>query len=462
MREKKKFELPHIYVLLSAIIIVCTILTWILPTGEFLRKANEAGIEVAVPGTYHLVDRSPVGFFAMVQSFYKGMVDAGPVIFFVFVSFSSIGLILETGAINGLIANILRNSKDKTQIMIIPIFITLIGVASSTIGVFEEMMPFIPVFAGICVAMGYDAIVGMSIVALGTAIGYSGAIVNPFTVGMAQNIAGLPQLSGAWYRIICHITLIIVASIYTMRYARRIKNDPRASFAYGDSNKHELDNEELMSYRFGIREKLVLLILAAGIATIVYGSYNYGWYFNETNAVFLLMGISSALVMGWNFTKIAENISKSFTDVAMACMMIGIARGILIVLKDGNIIDTIVYGLSIPLSHLPKVLMGPAMLIFQTVLNFFIPSGSGQAVTSMPIMAPLADLLGISRQISVLAFQFGDGFSNIVWPTAFAPIVCGIAGVKLEKWWKFILPLFGLILVAQSILLMIAIIINYV
>ena len=462
MKEKKKFELPHIYVLLSAIIIVCTILTWILPTGEFLRKANEAGIEVAVPGTYHLVDRSPVGFFDMIQSFYKGMVDAGPVIFFVFVSFSSIGLILETGAINGLIANILRNSKDKTQIMIIPIFITLIGIASSTIGVFEEMMPFIPVFAGICVAMGYDAIVGMSIVALGTAIGYSGAIVNPFTVCMAQNIAGLPQLSGAWYRIICHITLIIVASIYTMRYARRIKNDPQLSFVYGDSNKHELDNEELMSYRFGIREKLVLLILAAGIAVIVYVSYNYGWYFNETNAVFLLMGISSALVMGWSFTKIAENISKSFTDVAMACMMIGIARGILIVLKDGNIIDTIVYGLSIPLSYLPKVLMGTAMLVFLTILNFFIRSGSGQAVTSMPIMAPLADLLGISRQVSVLAFQFGDGFSNIVWPTAFAPIVCGIAGVKLEKWWKFIIPLFGLILIAQSVLLMVAIIINYV
>ena len=462
MKEKKKFKLPHIYVLLSAIIIICTILTWILPTGEFLREANKAGVEVAVPGTYHLVDRSPVGFFAMVQSFYKGMVDAGPVIFFVFISFSSIGLILETGAINGLIANILRNSKDKTQIMIIPIFITLIGVASSTIGVFEEMMPFIPVFAGICVAMGYDAIVGMSIVALGTAIGYSGAIVNPFTVGMAQSIAGLPLLSGAWYRIICHITLIIVASIYTMRYARKVKNDPQLSFVYGDSNKHELNNEELMSYRFGIREKLVLLILAVGIAVIVYGSYNYGWYFNETNAVFLLMGISSALVMGWSFTKIAENISKSFTDVAMACMMIGIARGILIVLKDGNIIDTIVYGLSIPLSYLPKVLMGPAMLVFQTILNFFIPSGSGQAVTSMPIMAPLADLLGISRQVSVLAFQFGDGFSNIVWPTAFAPIVCGIAGVKLEKWWKFIIPLFGLIVIAQSVLLMIAIIINYV
>ena len=462
MKEKKKFKLPHIYVLLSAIIIICTILTWILPTGEFLREANKAGVEVAVPGTYHLVDRSPVGFFAMVQSFYKGMVDAGPVIFFVFISFSSIGLILETGAINGLIANILRNSKDKTQIMIIPIFITLIGVASSTIGVFEEMMPFIPVFAGICVAMGFDAIVGMSIVALGTAIGYSGAIVNPFTVGMAQSIAGLPLLSGAWYRIICHITLIIVASIYTMRYAKKVKNDPQLSFVYGDSNKHELNNEELMSYRFGIREKLVLLILAVGIAVIVYGSYNYGWYFNETNAVFLLMGISSALVMGWSFTKIAENISKSFTDVAMACMMIGIARGILIVLKDGNIIDTIVFGLSIPLSYLPKVLMGPAMLVFQTILNFFIPSGSGQAVTSMPIMAPLADLLGISRQVSVLAFQFGDGFSNIVWPTAFAPIVCGIAGVKLEKWWKFILPLFGLIVIAQSVLLMIAIIINYV
>lgn len=458
---KKKFELPHIYVLLSSIIIVCAILTWILPTGEFVRKANEAGIEVAIPGTYHLVEKSPVGFFATVQSLYKGMVDAGPVIFFVFVSFSSIGLILETGAINGLIANILRNSKDKTQIMIIPIFITLIGIISSTIGVFEEMMPFIPVFAGICVAMGYDPIVGMAIVALGTAVGYSGAVVNPFTVGMAQSIAELPQLSGAWYRIICHIAMIIVTSLYVMSYAKKIKKDPVKSLTYGDENKHSVTSEELMNYTFGIREKLVLLTLILGIATIVYGSYNFGWYFNETNAVFLLMGIISALIMGWSFNKIAENIAKNFTDVAMACMMIGIARGILIVLKDGNIIDTIVYGLSIPLSYLPKFLMGPAMLIFQTLLNFFIPSGSGQAVTSMPIMAPLADLLGISRQVSVLAFQFGDGFSNIVWPTAFAPIVCGIAGVKLDKWWKFIVPLFGLVVITQSILLMVAIMINY-
>ncbi|NMW85671.1 YfcC family protein [Peptoniphilus sp. AGMB00490] len=459
---KKKFELPHIYVLLGLIIVICAILTWILPTGEFIREANEAGIEVAVPGTYHIVEKSPVGFFATLQSFYKGMVDAGPVIFFVFISYSAIGLILETGAINGLIANILRNSKDKTQIMIVPIFITLIGIISSTIGVFEEMMPFIPVFAGICVAMGYDTIVGMAIVALGTAVGYSGAVVNPFTVGMAQSIAELPQLSGAWYRIICHIVMIIVTSLYVVKYARKIRLDPTKSLIYGDDSKHIITNEEMMNYKFEIREKIVLLILAIGIATIVYGSYNFGWYFNETNAVFLLMGILSAIVMGWNFNKIAESIAKNFTDIAMACMMIGIARGILIVLKDGNIIDTIVYGLSIPLSYLPKVLMGPAMLIFQTLLNFFIPSGSGQAVTSMPIMAPLSDLLGISRQIAVLAFQFGDGFSNIVWPTAFAPIICGIAGVKLEKWWKFIVPLFGLVFLTQSILLIIAIIINYV
>lgn len=214
-------------------------------------------------------------------------------------------------------------------------------------------------------------------------------------------------------------------------------------------------------YEFGIREKLVLLILVLGIITVIYGSSNYGWYFNEVNAVFLIMGILSSIIIGWKPNDIAEKVAKNFESAAVACMMIGIARGILVVLTEGNIIDTIVYGLSLPLSTLPKVLMGPAMLAFQTILNFFIPSGSGQAVTSMPIMAPLADLLGISRQVSVLAFQFGDGLSNILWPTAFAPMIAGLAGIKLEKWWKFFIPLFSLLFITQSILMMLAIMIGY-
>lgn len=460
--KRRKFKLPHIYVLLIGIMVFCTILTWILPAGEFDRITNSEGIEVAVAGTYHRIESSPIGIFEMIQAIYKGMVEAAPVVFFVFVSFASIGLIIETGAFNGLVAFLLGVLKGNSRVIIIPIFLTLLGAGSSTIGVFEEIMPFIPIFVGITIAMGYDALVGLAIVSLGAGMGYSGAFMNPFTVGTAQTIAGVPLMSGSGYRIFSHLIMIIVASVYIIRYALKVQDDKTKSILYGEELQG-LENGELnpQDYKFGIREKLVLLTLLLGIMTVVYGSSNYGWYFDEINAVFLIMGIVSSMIMGWGPSTIAEKVAKNFEASAVACMMIGIARGILVILTNGHIIDTIVYGLSLPLSSLPKLLMGPAMLAFQTVLNFFIPSGSGQAVTSMPIMAPLSDLLGISRQISVLAFQFGDGLSNILWPTAFAPMVAGLAGIKLEKWWKFFIPLFILLFITQSLLMMIAIAIGY-
>lgn len=456
-QKKKKFELPHIFVLLFSIIVVCAIATWLLPAGEFERAVNEAGTEVVVPGTYHTVESSPVGPFETIKSIYNGMLNGGGVIFFVFIAYASIGLIISTGAFNGLVAGLLKVLKGKTRAIIIPIFIAVLGCASSTIGVFEEAFPFIPIFVGIAIAMGYDAVVGLAIVALGTGIGYSGAVMNPFTVGTAQSIAGLPQMSGAGFRIICHIMMIIVASVYTIRYALKVQADPSKSLVRGDNFSHlTMNPEEIEKHPFGIREKLVLCVLAAGIAVIVWGTKFKGWYFEDLSGVFLIMGVVSSLIMGWGPNVIAKKVAQSFSDIAVACMMIGFARGILVVLQNGHIIDTVVYGLSIPLSKLPGWVAGEAMLLVQTLLNFLIPSGSGQAVTSMPIMAPLADLCGVSRQVAVLAFQFGDGLSNILWPTAMAPIMCGIAGVKMDKWWKFLIPLFLFLFLTQGVLIAIA------
>ena len=454
-KQKKKFELPHIFVLLSAIILVCAIATWLLPAGEFERAVNEAGTEVVVPGTYHTVESSPVGLFDSIKAIYNGMLNGADVIFFVFIAYAAIGLIISTGAFNGLVAGLLKVLKGKTRAVIIPIFILVLGCASSTIGVFEEAFPFIPIFVGI--ALGYDAVVGLAIVALGTGLGYSGAVMNPFTVGMAQSIAGLPQMSGIPFRLVCHLTMIVVASAFTIRYALKVQADPAKSLVHGDSFDHlTMNPEEIEKHPFGIREKLVLGVLAAGIAVIVWGTKVKGWYFEDLSGVFLIMGIISSLIMGWGPNIIAKKVARSFADIAVACMMIGFARGILVVLQNGHIIDTVVYALSIPLSKLPGWISGEAMLIVQTLLNFLIPSGSGQAVTSMPIMAPLADLCGISRQVAVLAFQFGDGLSNIIWPTAMTPIMCGIAGVKMDKWWKFIVPLFLILLVTQGVLIAIA------
>ncbi|MGE4276044.1 MAG: YfcC family protein [Lawsonibacter sp.] len=458
LNKKKKFTLPHIYALLFGIIVVCTILTWILPAGEFDRIVNEAGRTVAVAGSFHTVDPTPVGFFQMFQQIYNGMVDAAPVTFFVFISYASINIMISSGAFNGFVAFLLRVFKGKSRVAIIPIFIIIIGSASSTLGLFEETFPFIPVFAGIAVAMGFDPIVGLAIVALGAGMGYSGAAMNPFTVGIAQSIAEVPAMSGMGFRVFCHVCMIVVGSLLTVRYALKIQSDPTKSLMYGEDYSHvSMSESDVQNAPFGTREKLVLLVLVAGIAAVVYGSKTYGWYFAELSALFMIMGILSAIIMGWGPTKISKLYEKGFTDVAMACMMIGLARGILMVLKAGTIIDTVVYYLSLPLSLFPAWMSAIAMLIMQTLLNFLIPSGSGQAATSMPIMAPLADLLGLHRDVAVLAFQFGDGLSNIVWPTGLVAVMAGMAGVKLEKWWKFMVPVFLALILTQSVLMVIAV-----
>ena len=461
LEKKKKLSLPHIYVLLFAIIVVCTILTWVLPAGEFDRVVNDANRSVAVAGTFHTVEQSPVGPFEMFQAVYNGMCDAGSVTFFVFISYASINIIIRSGAFNGLVAGLLKIFKGKARVAIIPIFMFIVGIASSTIGLFEEWFPFVPVFAGLATAMGFDPVVGVAIVALGAGMGYSGATINPFTVGIAQGIAEVAPMSGIGYRFFCHMVMLAVASIFVIRYALKIQADPTKSLVYGETEHNSMNETDVQNAPFGIREKLVLLVLLAGIVTVVYGCKVYGWYFAELSAVFMVMGILSAIIMGWGPNKIGELYSAGFTDIAMACMMIGLARGILMVLQAGNIIDTVVYYFSLPLASFPSWFCGVAMLVMQTLLNFLIPSGSGQAATSMPIMAPLADLLGISRDTAVLAFQFGDGLSNIVWPTAFPAVLAGLAGIKVEKWWKFVIPVASAVVLTQAALMVLAVVIGF-
>ena len=456
LTKKKKFTLPHIFLLLFCIIAVCTVMTWVLPAGEFDRVVS-GNRTVVVPGTYHTVEQSPVGLFSMFQQIYNGFCNAADVSMFVFISYASINIIISSGAFNGLVAFLLKILKGKARLAIIPIFLTLVGAASSTIGLFEEWFPFIPVFVGIAIAMGYDAIVGMAIVAVGAAMGYSGATTNPFTVGVAQGIAEVAAGTGMGFRVFCHACMIVVGSIFTMRYAAKIAADPTKSYVYGqDFGSLAMSEESVKNARFGVREKLVLAILAAGIVAVVYGCKYYGWYFAQLSAVFMIMGILSALVMGWGPNEIVTRFEKGFLSVTTACMMIGLARGILMVLQAGNIIDTVVYYLSLPLSIFPTWFCGVAMLVMQTLLNFLIPSGSGQAATSMPIMAPLADLLGVNRDAAVLAFQFGDGLSNSLWPTTTLPIMVGLAGIKLEKWWKFFIPTFIALFATQAVLMVIA------
>jgi len=456
IEEKKKFKLPHIFVLLFCIVLLCTILTWIIPAGQFDRVVNDAGREIAVAGTWHKVDPTPVGFMGFFTSFYDGMLLAAEIMITVFIAFASVQFVLKSGAFDGLVVALMKVFKGKSSVIVIPLFMAIIGIASSTIGMFEEWLAFIPIFAAIFIGLGYDAMVGLAVVALGAGMGFSGATINPFTVGVAQGIAEVPYMSGVGFRLLCHAAMLVVGGGLTIRYALKVKADPTKSYVYGDDFSSIVGNDSDVKAEFTWRQKVVLVDLFAAIAVIVYGVNTYGWYFAEITAVFMVMGLVAAIVMGFKPDQIAMVFQEGFKDACTAAMMVGIARATLIVLQEGNIIDTVVYYFSEPLSYLPAWAAAVFMLIMQTALNFFIPSGSGQAAVSMPIMAPTADLLGIPRDIAVLAYQFGDGMSNIVWPTAFAAIMAGLAGVKLEKWWKFIFPIFGCIILTQAVMIVIA------
>ena len=456
IEEKKKFKLPHIFVLLFCIVLLCTILTWIIPAGQFDRVVNDAGREIAVAGTWHKVDPTPVGFMGFFTSFYDGMLLAAEIMITVFIAFASVQFVLKSGAFDGLVVALMKVFKGKSSVIVIPLFMAIIGIASSTIGMFEEWLAFIPIFAAIFIGLGYDAMVGLAVVALGAGMGFSGATINPFTVGVAQGIAEVPYMSGIGFRLLCHAAMLVVGGGLTIRYALKVKADPTKSYVYGDDFSSIVGNDSDVKAEFTWRQKVVLVDLFAAIAVIVYGVNTYGWYFAEITAVFMVMGLVAAIVMGFKPDQIAMVFQEGFKDACTAAMMVGIARATLIVLQEGNIIDTVVYYFSEPLSYLPAWAAAVFMLIMQTALNFFIPSGSGQAAVSMPIMAPTADLLGIPRDIAVLAYQFGDGMSNIVWPTAFAAIMAGLAGVKLEKWWKFIFPIFGCIILTQAVMIVIA------
>ena len=461
--EKKKINLPHVFIILFCIMVICAIATYIIPAGTFDYAENADGRSVAVPGTWHAVDdATPVGPFRVFELVYEGMVNAADIAFLVFITYCSVTFIIKSGAFEGAVGALLKIFKGDSSLITIPIFIALIGAGSSTVGMFEEWLPFIPVFAAIYTGMGYDALTGLMVIAFGAGMGYSGAIMNPFTVGVAQGIAEVPYMSGTGYRLVCHAVMIIIASIFIIRYAIRVKKDPANSYVYGIEGLVRKEGEEIEVHgEFGIRQKLVLLDLVATIVLVIVGVMKWSWYFSQICAIFLIMAIICAIIMRWNLQKIGDLLVAGFMEATTAAMMIGIARGVKLVLQEGGIIDTVVNGMATPLSHMPLALSAICMLIVQTLLNFFIPSGSGQAAVSMPIMAPLADVLGMNRDIAVLAYQFGDGLSNIIWPTAFAAVVAGLSKVPLEKYWKLAFKLFGILVVAQAVLIAIAVAINF-
>lgn len=459
--KKRRFKMPHTYVIIFGIVILAALMANIIPAGEFDRIIDANGNSIVLADSFHYLPKIGCGLFDIFVSIQEGFIDGGQIIFFIIFAYSFVYMLIKNGTFDAVIGAILRRVGDRIA-LIIPVCMIAFGLLGSTMGLFEETYGLIPIFISIAVALGYDAIVGSSIVYLGVAVGFAAATINPFTIGVAQEVSGVPLFSGIEYRVLCFVVFMMVTLIYVWRYAKKIKGNPEKSILYGE--KIEMvevgSKEELMAKSFTTVQKISCALFVFTIVMLVYGTVQLGWYINQIAALFIIMMLLIGIISKFSPNQIAEYFIEAAKDMMFGALIVGLSRAIPIILENAKIIDTIVYSLSQFLMNFQGYLSGLGMLFVQNIINFFIPSGGGQALVTMPILAPVSEMVGLSRQIAVLAFQFGDGFSNIFWPTSVF-MMCGIMRIPVDKWYKFVTPLFGLLFICEIVLLMGAVAIGY-
>jgi uncharacterized ion transporter superfamily protein YfcC len=459
--KKSRLVMPDTYIIVAFIVLVMAALTWVVPPGTYDYHevdVNGRMRSIAIDGTFHYLDESeanPTGFLAYFKSLYTGCVDAADIIFVIFTCAGTFGILVKTGAFHAGIGTVLRKMGRK-DVLLVPILMSVFALGSSLFGMLSEFYGFIPLMVGLGVAMGYDAMYGFAIIALGEYVGFMGATLNPYTVTVAQSIAGVPLYSGTGFRAFALATFIAASSTYVILYGKRIQRNPELSVTYGQKSIHALDKQELEQYKLDTRAVLIILTVLATLGFLMYGMMNLGWGYGELAGLFLLMSMIAAGIAGWTPNRWVDEFFVGVKSIAWGAILTGVAKAIVVVMEDAHIKDTIIFALSNGLKGLPAVMSAQTMLVAQTILNFFIPSGSGQAAATMPIMAPLADMLGVSRQVACLAFQFGDGLSNLVWPTCGCVIICALGGIPLQRWWKWFLPLAGILFVMQMALIALA------
>ena len=455
MEEKKRFNVPHVYIILLAIVVACSLLTYIVPAGNYDMVPNASGRMVVDPDSFEYIDQTPIPFFGMVMSVPEGMAAVAEIIFFIFIVGGSFYVLQATGAIEAGLGRLLHGFKGRERV-VIPIVMICFALMGGSFGMAEETIPFIPIMITFAMALGFDSITGTAIVFCGAASGFSTAFTNPFTVGVAQSISELPMFSGMGFRIGMFCCMVLLTIIFVMRYAGKVKKNPQMSSMYEfDLTRDLMDKDNLPE--FTGRRKLVLLILLGTVVMLLVGVMQLDWYLIELSALFLLMGFLAAIVGGLGLNGFAIKLGEGMAGITGGALVVGFARAILVVMTKGNIIHTMLYAAANALRGLSPTVSVLGMYVFQGLLNFFVPSGSGQAALSMPIMAPLSDLLGITRQTAVVTYQLADGIANVFFPTV-GYFMAGLALGKIpyEKWVKWILPLIGMQYLLGAIIIVIA------
>lgn len=455
---KKKLRIPDTFSILLIIMAFFTLLTWIVPSGEYKYETQTvAGItkQVLIPGSYAQVAPSPQGPGAFLMAPVRGFIAAAQIIAFCFIVGGAFGIFNSSGAIDAGIGKVIRMSQFKParKKYIIPVVMILFSLAGATFGMSESVLVFIMITIPLSIALGYDSIVGVSISFLAAGVGFAGAFFNPFTIGIAQGIAQIPLFSGWEYRIVVWVVMTAAAIIYVLLYMRRIDQKKADRFTDKDLLKKNAANPKMMA--FTKKHRLILWILLITFIVLIYGSNKWTWYINEISGLFLGSSILVAIVSGAGGEKTMSAFLEGAKSMTMAALIIGISRGLLIIVSDGKIIDTMLYGLAKITEGVSPVITAQIMFLAQGAINFFVPSGSGQAALTMPVMTPLSDLVDVSRQTAVLAFQLGDGVFNMIIPTSGVTMgALSIAKIPYQKWFKWLWP-FIIILLVLSLLLLI-------
>ncbi len=450
-------KIPHTFTIVFALIVLAAVMTWFIPAGEFLRE-TVGGREVVVNGSFHYVDRAPQTW-QIFSAFFNGFVDKADIIIFILMVGGAFWILNNSHAIDVGVMSFLRRIRRLSRYKLIQklgvenIIITLVMILFSLFGAIfgmsEETIAFVVVFIPLAIQMGYDSLVGVCMCYVAAHVGFAGAMLNPFTIGIAQGIADLPLFSGLEYRVFCWVVLTVVGIAFVLWYAHRVKVKPERSPVYKLDDYWRQRVESSAQSTLTVRQGIILVILLLTIVALVVGVLEFGWYITEISALFLAMGILCGIVDKQGADDIAKLFLAGCKDILSAALVVGLASGIIFILKDGHIIDTILYGLTRSLSQLGEVASLGVMYLFQTLLNVVMPSGSAKAALTMPIMAQFADLMDVSRQTTVLAFQFGDGFTNMLTPTSGVLIgVLGMARIPYGTWlkwvWKFILALIAI------------------
>ncbi len=459
----KSFRFPDSLVLIFCLIFAAWALSYFIPAGRFERCAVPGSHkEQVVPGSYTEIpdeDKDSLPVYAVLTAIPRGMAEAADIIFFVFIIGGAIGIIRATGAIDAVIGGAVK-WFGKSPILLVGGTLALFALGSSTIGMAEEYMPFIPLLVTMCIALEMDAIVAMGIVYIGAGIGYGCAALNPFTVVIAQNIAGIEPTSGQMFRWILLLVCLAISIHHIMRYARRIRHD--RSFSLVRDVDYSKGFKMPADVRLTWRRGFVLAAFVIAVVLFVWGIKFRDWYLEELAAVFAGLGLLSALIAWMNPNMTAREFCKGAAELTTAALLIGFARAIRVVMDEALITDTVINGIANMLEGLPAWLSAIGMLMVQSLCNLFIPSGSGQAYVTMPIMAPLSDLTGVSRQTAVLAYQFGDGFTNMIVPTnALLMGMLALGRIPYQRWFRFVIPLLIKIYIVAAVALVIAVLSGY-